>query len=291
MTKSLDALRAEAQRDPHADAPRTVLADALEQQGEVDRAQLIHLQVQRAALPAWDPKLVALELKERAILARCEAAWRAELPQLAGVTWGSFTRGFVSKVAFDKPELVARHRDACLGATPIHGVAIRWPKGKTRPALEAIEGLTELTVVGTVMHHEDLKWLASCPILATVDALNLVDSNLRQGPFALLASPHLANVTAVRLPSNQLGDNGAAALLLLARWPSSPRSTCRSPATRRAITAAAASRRSCRSRARGRSRSWRAGRACRTCTRSISAAGSSGATGSRCCWRRRTPRG
>ena len=205
---SIDALRAEAQRDPLADAPRMVLADALEQAGDVDRAQLVRLQTTRSGLAPWDPRVSELELAERAILERRGEAWRAELPQITGVTWGSFTRGFVSRVAFDKLDLLAKHRDACLAATPIHGVSLRWPPVKSRPAIEAIEGMIELTVIGTVMRPDDLRWLAGSPLLSTVRTLSLVDSEIRQGVPALLKSPYLKGLTALRLPSNHLGNGG-----------------------------------------------------------------------------------
>ena len=164
-TSQADDLLAQIRKDPADDVPRQVYADLLEQRGDVDRAQLIQLQVRRAALPTWDAEVTALELQERALLARHGADWRAGLPALRGVTWGSFTRGFVGKVAFDTLDAFAEHRAACLAAAPVRSIAIRWPRSAKQAPLAAIDGVDELTVFGTVMRPDDLKWLAGCPLL------------------------------------------------------------------------------------------------------------------------------
>ncbi len=215
MTKQTQAddLLAQIRKDPLDDAPRRIYADLLEERGDVDRAQLIQLQIQRAALPAWDAKVSDLELQERALLARRGDEWRAALPQLAGVTWGSFTRGFIGKVAFDSQGAFDEHRDACLAASPVHSIVIRWPVAAKPPKLAAIDGLDELSVVGTLMRPEDLKWLASSPMLSTVRRLNLIDSEIRSGLPQLLKSPHLARLAALRMPLSSIGNSGVSKLI------------------------------------------------------------------------------
>jgi uncharacterized protein (TIGR02996 family) len=203
-----DELLAQIRRDPADDAPRQVYADLLEQRGDVDRAQLVQLQIRRAALPAWDAQVTALELQERALLAKHGAAWRTALPALPGVTWGSFTRGFVGKVGFDTVEAFERHRDACFAASPVDSIAIRWPRSANHAALAAVAGVDELTVVGTVMRPDDMKWLAASPLLASVRQLNLVDSELRSGLPHLLKSAHLGQLAALRMPLHLVGNAG-----------------------------------------------------------------------------------
>jgi uncharacterized protein (TIGR02996 family) len=212
-TSQADDLLAQIRKDPADDVPRQVYADLLEQRGDVDRAQLIQLQVRRAALPAWDAEVTALELQERALLARHGADWRAGLPALRGVTWGSFTRGFVGKVAFDTLDAFAEHRAACLAAAPVRSIAIRWPRSAKQAPLAAIDGVDELTVFGTVMRPDDLKWLAGCPLLAAVRSLNLIDSEIRSGLPHLLKSPHLAQLAALRMPLHLIGNAGIGKLV------------------------------------------------------------------------------
>ena len=201
----ITALVDEIRKDPLADAPRQVLADMLEQRGEVARGQLIHLQIRRAGLASWDPQVIALELEERALLAEHEKRWRAELPELAGVTWGPFSRGFVGTVAFQTFDAFVEHGAACCAAAPVHGIAIPWPRSGKQRELAAIAGARELTVVGTAMRKQDLQWLASSPLLATIRSLTLLDSQL-QSLATLLASPHVGALEALRLPLHLLDD-------------------------------------------------------------------------------------
>jgi uncharacterized protein (TIGR02996 family) len=201
----LTALLDEIRKDPLADAPRQVLADMLEGRGEVARGQLIHLQIRRAGLPSWDPQQIELELQERALLAEHAKGWRAELPELPGVTWGPFSRGFVGTVAFRTFDAFVAHAAACVAAAPVHGIAIPWPRSGKHGELPAIAGLRELTVVGTAMRKQDLQWLASSPLLASVRSLTLLDSELTS-LATLLASPHIGGLEALCLPLHLLDD-------------------------------------------------------------------------------------
>ena len=212
MTKKRDLLLQEIWKEPLDDAPRFVYSDLLEQEDELERANFIRLQVGRAALPWWDPRVLELELEERAILAKHEAEWRAALPQLDGVQWGPFSRGFVGKVAFDSVELFDKHRAECLAATPVHSIAMPWPDSRGAKQ-EPIEGLRELTLLGAVMRPEDMRWLATNPLLSTVRSLNLIDSELYSGLPHLLKSPHMAGLEALRIPQHVLGNAGVKKLL------------------------------------------------------------------------------
>lgn len=213
MTRHADDLWLEIKKDPANDAPRQVLADHYEQTGEHDRANLIQWQIKRASLPWWDAQVPVLELQERAILARREAEWRAALPQLPKVRWGSFSRGFVGTVGFDSFDAFQTHLDAVIAAAPIQHVAMRWPQLAKPPRLAALAQLRELTVVGAVMRPDDLKWLASCPLLSTLRALNLIDSELRSGLPQLVKSAHLGNLEALRIPLAHIGNSGLGKLL------------------------------------------------------------------------------
>jgi hypothetical protein len=62
------------------------------------------------------------------------------------------------------------------------------------------------------MGPEDLKWLASCPLLSTVKSLTFLDSEISTGLPNLLKSAHAAQLEALRMPLHTLG-NGAASKL------------------------------------------------------------------------------
>jgi len=210
---SRTALLAEILEHPAADPPRLVLADQLEQEGDLDRANLIRHQIRRASLPAWDAAAVALELEERALLASHEEAWRAGLPPLAGVRYGRLERGFVGKVAFDRVETYLEHVDQIARVIPIHAIVLPWPRTAKPPRLPARPEIDEVTFTGAVMRPEDLKWLASCALLSSVRTLNLIDSELRSGLPHLLKSPHLGNLATLRIPLHHVGNSGLSKLI------------------------------------------------------------------------------
>src|SRR5262249_10529597 len=83
------------------------------------------------------------------------------------------------------------------------------------------------TVVGTVMRPDDIRWLAASPILGTVETLNLLDSNLRQVPTAMVGS--LANIKTLRIPSNHLNDRAVIDLFALPKLPELDLSITSSP--------------------------------------------------------------
>jgi uncharacterized protein (TIGR02996 family) len=110
MTLLEDAL---ASRD---DAERRVYADWLEQQGDIARGQLIHLQCELARVGRFDRRAFELETEIDALLGEHGERFRAELPSLTGVVWTDFTRGFVSAAAVDDLETLNEHAEAITAA-------------------------------------------------------------------------------------------------------------------------------------------------------------------------------
>lgn len=191
--------------DPGDDDARLVYADWLAEHGDAARAEFIRLQLSRAKLPAWDPERVRLELRERALLAEHGERWRQELPELKGVAWGGFERGFVHRAAFASVAALQEHAALCQGATPLASVAVRWTNKDDWSGLGAMSGLRELTMFGTLYRDSDIEGLARSPLLSTLRALNLVECGLNgEALRLLLASPYLENLAALRLPHHQL---------------------------------------------------------------------------------------
>ncbi len=211
-TRSRDRVAAllAAIRDEPADATnRQVLADAYEAAGDADRANFIRSQVARAEMPRWDPRAVGMEIDERGFLRDHEAAWRAELPVLKGVSYGEFERGLVAWVSFEDAALIPKHLEAAMTAAPITGVMMRWPRRGARPKLGAIEGLRKLVVSGTLLQNADMTWLAKSPVLSTIEELTLDNSRLDDEALGiLLDSPHLGKLRRLRLPFHQLTNAG-----------------------------------------------------------------------------------
>src|SRR5881275_2195430 len=94
-----DPLLAAVLAAPDDDAPRLVYADWLDEHGRPEWAAFIRLQVELARLPKHEPRREVLARKAGRLLDLHRDEWLAELPEIVGVTWGAFERGFVSSVS------------------------------------------------------------------------------------------------------------------------------------------------------------------------------------------------
>jgi uncharacterized protein (TIGR02996 family) len=199
---------------PDDDAPRLVFADWLEEQGDGARAEFIRVQVERARLPEWDARQVRLRLRERALIDQHGRTWKAELPEIEGVRWDEFRRGFVATAHFASIAVLGANAGACWAAAPIEAVTVRWPRrDEPGEASAPIPGLRELSVTAQLVDRRDVGRLAALPLLSTLRALNICYCNLGgEGFHELLASPHLGNLAALRVPGNAIGNRAVSAL-------------------------------------------------------------------------------
>ena len=200
---------------PDDDSPRLVFADWLDQHGEGPRAELIRVQVERARLPEWEREQVSLQLRESALLAKHGEKWKAELPTIEGVTWGEFRRGFVATATFANAKALGENATACWAATPFEAASVPWPRARERvDQISPISNLRELTLTGNIWDSEDdVVRMANAPLLSTLRTLNSPKCNLSGEGFQwLLASPHFAQLTALRAPMNAIGRAAVTAL-------------------------------------------------------------------------------
>ena len=82
MSTARPAVIAAIREAPDDDAPRLVCADWFEEQGDeasVARAEFIRTQIERARLPADDPRQSELQARELRLLRRHAADWCGSL--------------------------------------------------------------------------------------------------------------------------------------------------------------------------------------------------------------------
>jgi uncharacterized protein (TIGR02996 family) len=204
--------------NPDDDTTRLVYADWLDEHGHAPRAEFIRTQVERAGLPEWDGRRFSLTMREKALLDRYQAEWRAELPSIRGVTWGEFRRGFIATAHLSNigqlEEIGAR--------APVEAVELSWPHSRdagwtTSPSA----GLRELALVGQSYFASDVARLADSPILSTLRALTVRSAPLQAEGFrGLIASPHLRGLRALRVPNNSVGNGAVDALVAATTLPS-----------------------------------------------------------------------
>jgi uncharacterized protein (TIGR02996 family) len=203
----LDAIVA----DIDDDAPRLIYADWLDEQDNGDRAEFIRIQCERARRSAWDAEQVRLRLREEELLTQHGEEWLAEMPAIRGARWEGFRRGIVAEVSFSSFEAMRASAPACRAVAPVEAVIVRWPRRREGGrSVKPIAELRELTFTGNP-DYETFEWVAESPQLSTLRRLTargLWGEALEQ----LVASPHLANLKSLRLPSNDLGNEGLLAL-------------------------------------------------------------------------------
>jgi uncharacterized protein (TIGR02996 family) len=180
---------------PADDAPRLVYADWLDDHGRPERAEFIRLQCRRARLPADHPEQEQLAAREADLMTRYETSWRAGLPELEGVTWEDFSRGFVEAASLASAEAFLLQGQAVFEAAPVCRVRL----GQINPA-----GAREL---------------AKSPYLGRLTELNLGNNSGLdlEGMRALASSPHLGRLTSLLLHYNPLGDD-VVSLLVRTGW-------------------------------------------------------------------------
>jgi uncharacterized protein (TIGR02996 family) len=168
------------------DAPRLIFADWLEDNGQLERAEFIRLQIERYHLHPRDPKQPGLQKRERGLLRKYARSWFAP-PQGWQIGGHVFVhRGFPDHVSQSAKALFAHPE-----------VFDRWP-------------ITRLRIHGLNGSPEMISRLASSPFLARIRDLVLLNQLLGpDGLEILLESPWLEGLVRLDLSNNALGDQGA----------------------------------------------------------------------------------
>lgn len=235
--------------NPSDDTPRLVYADWLEERGRVERAEFIRLQIdvthgrRRAAA------------REKELLFQHGDAWTAELPELEGIRWGDFERGFVESVGAATSDVFVEHAAAIFAAAPVRRLVMKRLAGRS-PGLthfykcRFLKRLTHLDLSGQGrvpgmrsrhvlglssqlsnlrsfrasdcgLRDAEMRWL--CGDLEDVSNLEelVLSSNEigSEGARALAASRHLTHLTRLVLSNNQIDTEGARELARTANLP------------------------------------------------------------------------
>src|SRR5262249_7742291 len=170
---------------PDDDAPRRVYADWLMDHGDA-RGDFIGEQLDSPGGP-----------REEALLRTHGATWRAELPDLLGVRWGDFRRGFVEAVAVNDVAAVLKHPRRPFAPARVRPVCALQAKNGD-------DGEARAAGVAARARSSDLARLAT---------LDLMSSALGPADVAALAgSRHVAGLRELVLADNELGTHAMHAL-------------------------------------------------------------------------------
>jgi uncharacterized protein (TIGR02996 family) len=191
---------------PEDDAPRLVYADWLDEHGDAARAEFIRAQCRKALLKPWHRDYPILAWRERVLLARHEAAWREELPQIMGITWGTFERGFVHEVQVYNPELLSERAETICRAAPIRWATVSGFGEDWEPCPPA-PYLTGLWINGYGNLCKQPESFFCSPLLSALTMLILSGQPMEGEHFAaLMASPYLENLHTLLLDDCRLDE-------------------------------------------------------------------------------------
>jgi uncharacterized protein (TIGR02996 family) len=199
---------------PEDDGPRLVYADWLEEAGDGERAEFIRVQCELARPADGRPRRHALAEREAELCDARGGEWLARLPDLPGVEWGDFRRGFVESVTAESVAALRRSAGRIFSAAPVRSVRFqRLRAAKSLADLPALARVVELVLDDSGVGDEAVAALAGSRHAGGLRRLMLGENDL--GPAAAVAvarSPYLTGLTELHLGGNALGDAGVAAL-------------------------------------------------------------------------------
>ncbi len=171
--------------NPADDAPRLVYADWLEENGEELRAVFIRAQVSlaRDEFNLNDlPKDWCRPYEQ--VLAIANREWRHELPNLSGVSWGQYSRGFISAADFHMPKWFFKQYALAFETTPIQSVRISYMRPHHMESLASTQHLQQLeglTLAARDFALEELPWsvLARSPYVSNLQWIRVEDQEYR----------------------------------------------------------------------------------------------------------------
>ena len=201
--------------NPDDDTPRLVFADWLEENGEPDRAAFIRAQIRFAQMPTDDPGWYAAEAAVRTPWKSHTGRWQAELPELPGVLWGEYRRGFVAEAHVPDPETFLREGDRIMAAAPVAEVRFgAWSNFAVVAECPALANLRRLRLGHSrLLSDDDLRPVFESPHAPRLTLLHVAFENLGPGAArALAACSHLTGLRELMICGNRLGDEGLIAL-------------------------------------------------------------------------------
>jgi uncharacterized protein (TIGR02996 family) len=220
MHPELRALLRNARRQPEDDPARLVLADWLEEHGDEQaraRAEFIRVQVRLARLHRDDPLREGLTARANEVQQAHEGEWLGPVARLPGVIRVDCAGGLVRPSL--RHEAVAPWLEEEVDRLPVwpwvdgfHLIVGEgdsgWHPDEVRALLDGpcAEGRGYLHLAGRYLGEGLADALADSPGLEEVTCLDLSASGMDQNFLEpLLASPHLANLLALRMDNTHAG--------------------------------------------------------------------------------------
>jgi uncharacterized protein (TIGR02996 family) len=200
-----DALLCGICENPDDDAARLVFADWLIDHDDPFWAEFIRVQIDLDRLPGGEDRRVALMERESELWGMIGKRLRSELPEVRGLTWGEFERGFVGWVQVDRLATLRKNREVFLTWAPVRGLCAEGLSPDDLADLGGADdppGLHHLKLKKCV-DRDMLRALADVPLCRRLTGLDLSCNGLSSDAFAVLAeSPSFAGLRRLNLSDN-----------------------------------------------------------------------------------------
>ena len=190
---------------PDEDTPRLAFADWLDESGtESEQARAAFIRVQVELATAAPERVAELRRREAEVWVRHRHAWKAAIPDIPGINWRGYDRGFLTAIDADALDLFVKHAAELFAAAPVQSVRILAAKAKDTAGLVALPKLSwlrELDLTGChFLTDADAANLANAPGVSNLRVLRLGGNRIRrEGIRALIASPYLRNLRTLGL--------------------------------------------------------------------------------------------
>jgi uncharacterized protein (TIGR02996 family) len=217
-----EALYRAVVESPADDAPRLVFADWLEEHGEPERAEFIRVQIELAKRTWQDSGFHKLHARAERLARGKKLLWKQYLPELRGVVWDTFTRGFVSSARFRSLYWFHVRIKQVITAAPVHRIWLR-PRFRVTTLNAIAESrftgrLTELILAGHGIEDNVLADLAHAANLGSLGYLHLENNAITSdGLRALAESQAFPALRRLDVSANPLGPS-AVDVILESTW-------------------------------------------------------------------------
>jgi uncharacterized protein (TIGR02996 family) len=196
---------------PQDDGPRLAYADWLDEHAD-PFGEFIRVQCCLARVPAEDGGVLALETKERRLLAEHETTWVGDLADM--VDWWTFRRGFVEEIGVSTDRFLA-NSVALFQRAPIQELHLCGVQDHLEPLADSayLQKTSYLDLSDNPVGDRGATLLAHSPYMEHVRGLNLSSSSIGDsGLLALIASTHFSELRELYLSDNRISNRGSRAL-------------------------------------------------------------------------------
>lgn len=215
-TEHADFLR-RITENPEDDTARLVYSDWLEENGQLERAEFIRLQIEIANRPESDPEQRLLNRRANLLWAGRpldNPFWQAPFPLPRGAEFGDPVRGFVDRITCQTIEVLKSISRELIETSPVRTLRlVEVANAKVLADSVQLFSIRRLCLIQCSISADQLAQLLESPFLENLTALDLDHNALQPAAVErLIRSPVERKLRELWLGCNRLGDTGVAAL-------------------------------------------------------------------------------